>query len=57
LGEGNYEYAVRCYDKIVLLLKEMATAATSKETLEQLRTKIAKYEALRAQAEAKNRQR
>jgi hypothetical protein len=56
VSEGNYEYAIRCYDKIMGLLRELVKEATSKETIEQLKNKITKFQSLKAEAEAKNSQ-
>lgn len=55
LTEGNYDYAVRCYEKIIVILTEVLKEATSKETLMQIKAKIDKFNALKAQAESKKK--
>ena len=45
--EGNYEYAVRCYDHIIQILVEATRDAQSKETIDSLKAKIKKYQAMK----------
>lgn len=47
---------MRCYDKIVYLLKQACLQATSKESVEAIKQKIAKYLELKANAAAKHQQ-
>jgi hypothetical protein len=53
LSEGNHDFAIGCYDKIILLLKEALTQATSKESIEAIRNKIAKFIEKKASASLK----
>ena len=53
ISEGNYEYAVRCYDHILKILVEATRQAHSAETLHDLQGKIKKYQAMKEAAQAK----
>lgn len=56
LSEGNFDYAAGCYDKIILLLKQALTQATSKDSIEAIKQKISKFIEKKASATSKQAQ-
>lgn len=53
MNEGNQVYAIRCYDKVIIILKELYLKSTSPETAQQLKAKAEKYVTMKALAEKK----
>lgn len=53
MNEGNQVYAIRCYDKVIIILKELYLKSTSPETAQQLKAKAEKYVTMKAIAEKK----